>query len=89
MNFTITFKWLRRHWKEIVGIIVGAAGYAYAACNAEAEGRKDGASAMARVSSNAAKKLSENPNYFDDEKVTEEFVQQQWKEYFMDEYGWK
>ena len=87
VKFKMNWAWIKRHWKAILGTIVGSAGFAYAMSCEYDSGVNDGSAAMGRVASKATGALIENPKAFDNDADTRAFVNKEFKSYYEETYG--
>lgn len=87
VKFKMNWAYIKRHWKAIVGTIVGSAGFAYAMSREYDSGVNDGSAAMGRVASKAAEKLVENPKAFTNNDDMKAFADKEFKAYYEEEYG--
>lgn len=87
VKFKMNWAYLKRHWKAIVGTIIGSTGFAYALCREYDAGVRDGSEGMGRLATNASKALAEDPKRFDDEKEASKFAENEWKTFYEETYG--
>lgn len=87
IKFKMNWAYIKRHWKAIVGAVVGCAGFAYATSREYDSGVKDGSEAMGRIAGKAAEKLAENPKAFANNEDMKAFANEEFKSYYQETYG--
>ena len=87
VKFKMNWAYIKRHWKAILGTIVGSAGFAYAMSREYDSGVNDGSAAMGRVAMKSVEKLAENPKAFTNNDDMKVFANEEFKGYYQETYG--